>query len=291
MKELKILAVIVLFTGITYWGVEPLAHSIFHPHVEPADYKFSDLKAVDTSIQGDVEAGKEAVAMNCTACHSIESQGFSAPMDAEMSAQSYGVVPPDLSNAGYMYETNFFANFLKDPAKALKLEHKFGENRAFPMPGYGWMSDQDIMNIVAYFQSIAPKKLTNREVFVDACGRCHDMNYAKLDGDAIVAKTPDAIIKKYMGSIPPDLSMMIRSRGEHYLETFINDPQKQLHGTAMPRVGLTEHSQEQVVAFLEEIGDSKKEEREGIAWWVIGFMVIFSFVAFLWKRQIWDEVH
>jgi ubiquinol-cytochrome c reductase cytochrome c1 subunit len=292
MRELKILAVIIVFTGFTYWGVEPLAHSIFHPHVDPADYKFSDLKDVDTKLTGDAEAGATTVAQNCTACHSIKSQGFNAPMDDATLEMSYGVVPPDLSNAGYLYEENFLANFIKNPTKALHLTHKFDKvGKAFPMPAYNWMGDQDIMNMVAYFKSIAPKTLTNREVFVDACGRCHDMDYAKLDGDAIVAKTSDATIKKYMGSVPPDLSMMIRSRGEHYLETFINDPQKQLHGTAMPRVGLSEKSQEQVIHFMEEIGDSKKEEREGLAWWVIGFMVIFSFVGFLWKKQIWDEVH
>jgi uncharacterized protein (UPF0262 family) len=48
----------------------------------------------------------------------------------------------------------------------------------------------------------------------------------------------------------------------YYLETFVNNPQKQLEGTAMPRVGLTEESQDQVVAYLEEVGDSKKAQRE-----------------------------
>ena len=44
MRELKILAVVVALTLITYWGVEPFAHSQMHPHVAPADFKFSDVK-------------------------------------------------------------------------------------------------------------------------------------------------------------------------------------------------------------------------------------------------------
>ena len=44
MRELKILAVVVALTLITYWGVEPFAHSQMHPHVAPADFKFTDLQ-------------------------------------------------------------------------------------------------------------------------------------------------------------------------------------------------------------------------------------------------------
>ena len=37
---------------------------------------------------------------------------------------------------------------------------------------------------------------------------------------------------------------------------------KHLEGTAMPRVGLTEESQAQVVAYLQEVGDSKKRKEK-----------------------------
>lgn len=51
--------------------------------------------------------------------------------------------------------------------------------------------------------------------------------------------------------------MMIRAKGEHGLNIFINDPQKLLPGTAMPRVGLSEQAQKQVIAYLEKAGDRK----------------------------------
>ena len=104
--------------------------------------------------------------------------------------------------------------------------------------------------MVAYLQSIAPEEMTNKEVFVNACQRCHSIKYADMKNGTMVSFTPDENIKSYMGKIPPDLSQMIRSRGHEYLETFINNPQKHLEGTAMPRVGLTQDSQEQNILFV-----------------------------------------
>ena len=43
MREFKVLAVVVFFTVLIYWGVEPFAHSQMHPHVAPADFAFKDL--------------------------------------------------------------------------------------------------------------------------------------------------------------------------------------------------------------------------------------------------------
>lgn len=84
---------------------------------------------------------------------------------------------------------------------------------------------------------------------------------------------------------------MIRSRSLDYLHTFINDPQKRLAGTAMPRVGLTENAENQVIAYMESVGDSKKDEREALGYKLIIFMVIMGVVAYLWKRKIWHDVH
>ena len=50
MRELKILAVVIFFTALVYWGVEPFAHSQMHPHVAPADFDFA---------RGDVAYAKE----------------------------------------------------------------------------------------------------------------------------------------------------------------------------------------------------------------------------------------
>lgn len=294
MRELKILAVVVALSLITYWGVEPYAHSEMHPAVAPADFTFSDLKesAADVvALEGNVASGEALVAANCTACHSIESKGFPQVMDNASSAAAYGVTPPDLGSSGKLYDTTYLAAFIKNPAAASSVAHKFEDGRSHPMPAYDWMPAQEIADMIAYLKSIAPSEMTNKEVFADSCQRCHGIKYADMLTGTMGAFTPNADIKSYMGKLPPDLSQYIISRGEHYLETFINAPAKHLEGTAMPRVGLTEDSQKQVVKYLEEIGDSKKAEREELGPKFLIYLLIFSIFAFLWKASKWRDVH
>ncbi len=290
MKELKILAVVVLFTIATYIGVEPYAHSQMHPHVEAPDYTFKDVDGLNT-LQGNAQVGEALVQANCTACHSIEKAGFPPVMDNASAAAAYGVVPPDLSTAGKLYNADYLAAFIKDPATASKVSHKFVDGRVHPMPQYNWMQPQEIADMVAYLQSIAPKEMTNKEVFQDACQRCHGIKYGDMQKGTMAAKSPVENIKAYMGKIPPDLSQYIRSRGAQYLHEFVNDPQKHLEGTAMPRVGLTKASEEQVIAYMEEVGDSKKAEREALGPKFLIYLVIFAIFAWLWKISKWRDVH
>jgi ubiquinol-cytochrome c reductase cytochrome c1 subunit len=290
MRELKILAVVVLLTLATYWGVEPFAHSQMHPHVEAPDYEFKDVDGLN-GLKGNLESGATLVQSNCTACHGIETAGFPAVMDNASSAAAYGVVPPDLSTAGKIYNADYMAAFIKNPAVASKVSHKYLDGKVHPMPGYDWMQPQEIADIVAYLQSIAPKEMTNKEVFRDACQRCHSIKYGDMKGGTMQAFTPDADIKSYMGKNPPDLSQFIRSRGHEYLHEFVNNPQKHLEGTAMPRVGLTEEAEMQAIAYLEEVGDSKKAEREELGPKFLIYLVIFAIFAWLWKSKQWREMH
>lgn len=322
LRELKILAFVVVAVGVLYWGVEPLAHSIFYPKTTPADYQFSDLEKLPTS--GSVENGKVLATTYCIACHSIEREGFPAMMDNETAITAYGVVPPDLSSIGALYDGNFLANLIKDPVKALKLEHKFGEDKFFPMTPTP-VSDTELGDMVAYFESIGVKNFEalafespeykakieainksgganisdkkqelnalkehylNKATFKESCVRCHSMKY-----DDIAALTPQASMLGYMGAKAPDLSMMIRSRGEERLHKFINDPQKMLVNASMPRVGLNEASQKRVVAYMNSVGDSKKDERTFVGIVLIGFMAVMAILAYLWKRKIWSELH
>lgn len=294
MRELKILAVVVALTLITYWGVEPYAHNQMHPHVAPADFAFADLKeavAPVKTLKGDATNGETLVTSNCTACHSIESKGFPQLMDNASSAAAYGVTPPDLGTAGKLYSADYLAAFVQDPAATSKVAHKYVDGKVHPMPQFNWLQPQEIADIVAYLQSIAPKEMSNKEVFNDACQRCHSIKYADMKNGTMAAFTPKDDIKKYMGKLPPDLSQVIRSRGHEYLETFINNPQKHLEGTAMPRVGLTEEAQAQVVAYLEEVGDSKKHQREELGPKFLIYLVIFAIFGFLWKASKWRDVH
>jgi len=301
MKELKILGIVVIFTLVLYLGVEPFAHSQMHKHVEGDKLQYSDLKPV--TAKGDAAKG-EALAAACIGCHSINVKNMPAPMDALASATAYGVNPPDLSFMGALLDEKFLTHFLLNPAGVTKSKH-------FAMPPSAG-SEQDAADIVAYFKSIAPKEISPKESYEFACGRCHANRYAKWTQIGTVPKTKanittgvdlDALefqkklgtyqnaLAKYMGKLPPDLSIIIRARSEHFLHTLIEDPQSQLPGTAMPRVGLNKEGMEKVFTYLEETGDPSKAARADIGWRVMLFFIVFTFLAFLWKKSMWKGHH
>lgn len=311
-KEPIILAVVVFFTLVTYYLVEPYAHHVMHKHVDSENFVYADLPAMTKT--GNAANGKDLVVnAGCAGCHSIEKAGMPAPMDAVMAAQSYGVNPPDLSNAGAIYDAKFLADLIKNPAHALKVEHKFdaAKGQMHPMVafyGMGGDIDQEIADMVAYLQSIAisPSDVTPKIAFENACGRCHAVGYEnwtqigtkpkfkhEKDGlafDIKVMEYQDSL-KAYMGKLPPDLSMYIRSRNEQFISTLIENPQNHLAGTAMPRVGVTADTAAKVIEYMKDAGDTKRHEREAIGMNVMIYIVIFAIFALLWKKQVWRDLH
>ena len=312
-KEPIILAVVVFFTLVTYYLVEPYAHHVMHKQVASENFAYNDLPAITKN--GNAVNGKELVngAAACTGCHSIDAEGMPAAMDPVMAAQSYGVNPPDLSNAGVIYDEKFLADLIKNPAHALKVEHKFDAEmgKMHPMTqfyGAGGDIDQEIADIVAYLKSISVRedKVTPAMAFENACGRCHAVGYEKwtqigtkptfkhekdsLAFDIQVLEYTDAL-KGYMGKLPPDLSMYIRSRNEHYVSTFVENPQNYLAGTSMPRVGVTAHSAEKIIEYMKDAGDTKRHVREEVGRNVMIYIIIFAIFALLWKKQVWRDLH
>jgi ubiquinol-cytochrome c reductase cytochrome c1 subunit len=312
-KEPIILAVVVFFSLLTYYLVEPYAHHVMHKHVEGEGFAYADLPAMTKT--GDAARGGELVmgAGACVGCHAIEAAGMSAAMEPQMAAASYGVNPPDLSNAGAIFDAKFLADLIKNPAHALKVEHKFDADKGqmHPMVGFygaGGDIDQEVADMVAYLQSIAVKAedLTPAMAFENACGRCHAMSYENwtqigtkpsfkhekdsLAFDIKVLEYQDSI-KAYMGKLPPDLSMYIRSRNEQFISTLIENPQNHLAGTAMPRVGVTADVAEKVIEHMKDAGDTKRHEREEIGKNVMIYIVIFAIFALLWKKQVWRDLH
>jgi len=311
-KEPLILVIVVFFTLLTYYLVEPFAHSHMHKHYESEGFAYKDLPKIES---GDAARGKDLVmgAGACTGCHSINVAGMPAPMDAVSSAAAYGVNPPDLSNAGAVFDANFLGNLIKNPAHALMVEHKFdpAKGLSHPMPkfyGAGGDINQEVADMVAYLQSIAvsKEKLTPKIAFETACGRCHANHYVKwtqigeksafkkkqneLAFDSKVLDYQDSLTK-YLGTLPPDLSIYIRSRGEHYIKTFVENPQNYLKGTAMPRVGVNAEAADKVIEYLEDSGDAKRHERESVGKNVMIYILIFALFALLWKKQVWKDLH
>lgn len=279
---------------------------------------WDNVAKIDLS-KGNVAKGKEFFAGNCASCHGLKEDNITSPV---VDSSTFGVIPPDLSSAGAIFDDKFLAALVMNPSVALKVYHKFGD--AFPMPPYQdtpEVMNANVANVVAYLREMGAKfeanenaaikkeietkyqKMANspektalidkdiafakdKATFIEACGRCHDVKY-----DNFFTPSKHSDLKTYLGSIPPDLSMMIRSRGEQYLHDFINDTQKLLPGTAMPRVGLTESAQAKVVSYIEKVGDSKKEERERTGIYIMIFFVILSVFAIGWKRSVWSKLH
>jgi len=314
-KELKILAVVVFFTLLTYWGVEPFAHSQMHKHVESNNMVYTGAADIEeasadkkeakkafwadvvkiSALKGDASAGEGTYAM-CAGCH----------MDGAVNMG--GVIPPSLEHAGSLYDKNYLIALIKDPAMASNVDHKYEDTMTHPMGSIKTMvtEPQDIANVVAYLQEKKAGEMTPKEAYADACGRCHANQYGNMTqlGDTpkfkykkdtlaheIKVIEEQDMVKAYMGKLPPDLSIIIRARGHHFLETFIENPQSQLPGTSMPRTGLSEEGFHKVMTYLEETGDSHKADRESLGWKVILFFVLFTVLAYLWKKQVWSKLH
>jgi ubiquinol-cytochrome c reductase cytochrome c1 subunit len=321
-KELKILAIVAFFTVLLYIGVEPYAHSQMHKHVEGQNFVYdgtadieeasADKKEVKkkfwaevktiAELKGDASAGEATFAM-CAGCH------------MEGATNMGGVTPPSLDHAGAIYDKNYLIALIKDPAMASNVDHKYPDGTmSHPMGSISTMvtEPQDIANVVAYLKEKKAGEVTPKEAFEEACMRCHANRYGGLTQLGTAPKTKENIktgqdieamkfaqkvaeeqgaIAEYMGKLPPDLSIIYRARSEHFLETFVENPQSQLAGTAMPRVGLNEEGYEKVIEYLAETGDPSAKARAELGPWVIGFFVIFTILAYLWKSSLWRDLH
>lgn len=237
-------------------------------------------------LEGNKAKGLKQIKLNCMACHSIKKLNIKSELDRKTANETYGIVPPDLSNAGYLYSKKFLIGFILNPTFTGKTSHKFGIEKVHPMPNFNFLKQQDISDITALFKAISPKSLSGKEIYIDACLRCHSIKYADMRNNTMQAYSTEKNIIKYMDSIPPDLSQSIKSKSKWYLSSLINNPQKEIPGTSMPRVGLDRNAQNKVIKYLEEVGDSKKLERESTGILVLLYFLIFSAFAWLWKEKI-----
>ena len=309
---------------VFYPAVAPADFSFQDLHADadtPAAVSSQRQEVLALISSADAQAGGDSVQMHCIACHTVKSAGLEMMTDEQLIAAN-GLLPPDLSNISSLYDEVFLMEFIKDPSGAsfiashtqhqreklaaakAKAPEKSTElidnhvravdgfnNRVHgffnKMPGYSWMEDQEIANMLAYFRTVAKplSEISGRDTTINACARCHSIDY-----DNVSLKASMDALEGYLGVRPPDLSTMILSHGESYLNTFINDPQKHHLGTAMPRVGLNEPAQEKVVAYLQNVGDPNIEQRNRLGLWFIGYFILLTVLAYLWKKSEFKEI-
>ena len=163
--------------------------------------------------------------------------------------------------------------------------------------------------------------------------------------DYIKTSMPEKDAIEWFGKVPPDLSLVARSRGPdwifNFLTTFYADPSSrqtgvnnlQLPGTAMPHVlasvqgvqnavwrnvetkgddgkpvitrefekfepgvpgSVTAEQYDEFVRdtvnFLQYVGDPSQLQREGMGIWVVLFLLMFTGIAYLLKKEYWKDV-
>jgi ubiquinol-cytochrome c reductase cytochrome c1 subunit len=142
--------------------------------------------------------------------------------------------------------------------------------------------------------------------------------------DVIKSAMPADAALQAFGVVPPDLTLEARYRGTRwiysYLKGFYSDPSRPTGfnnhvrpNVAMPDVlaGLQgivaadgsviskgsvspaefDRDIAAVTAWLQYTSDPSKLERRALGPWVIGFLVVFTLVAYALKRVVWRPVH
>lgn len=190
------------------------------------------------------------------------------------------------------------------------------------------------------------------ELFTQYCLSCHSAAYMRYNrmakdldlsddelksrfmftadkvGDTMTVALREEDALKWFGVVPPDLSLVSRSRGTDwlysYLRSFYLDTDK-IMGTnnvifkdvGMPHVFwqqqgyLTQNSDGQLdrssldeeatlaydammrdlVNFMAYVGEPSKIERLAIGKWVLLYLGLFFFLAYALKKAFWEDVH
>jgi ubiquinol-cytochrome c reductase cytochrome c1 subunit len=190
------------------------------------------------------------------------------------------------------------------------------------------------------------------KTFINYCLSCHQAAYMRYNrmakdlgmteeqvkqnlmfasdkiGDTMTVAMRAQDAQKWFGVVPPDLSVIARSKGTDYLYTYLRtfylDSSKIMvtnnlafKDVGMPHVlweqqGYLEHGEEghleaategdlstsdynQVVAdlvnFLAYIGEPSKIQRLALGKWVLLYLILFFLVAYPMKKAFWRDIH
>jgi ubiquinol-cytochrome c reductase cytochrome c1 subunit len=240
-----------------------------------------------------------------------------------------------------------------------------GAGTAQAAGGQGGAWQREAGNVVSNLASLQ-RGASN---FMAYCSGCHSLRYVRYSRVAEDLKITDELRDQYLvkpgakftdyitssltekdatewfGKLPPDLSLVARSRGPdwifNFLTTFYADPLSrqtgvnnlQLPGTAMPHVlanlqgvstalwrnvenkgpdgnplvtqqfdkfepgvagSLTPEQYDEFVRdtvnFLDYAGDPTQVERQGLGIWVVLFLLMFTAIAYMLKKEYWKDV-
>jgi ubiquinol-cytochrome c reductase cytochrome c1 subunit len=140
-------------------------------------------------------------------------------------------------------------------------------------------------------------------------------------GELMKVATAPADAKEWFGTVPPDLTVIARSRGVDwlytYLRSFYRDDSRNVgvNNLVFPDVGMPhvmwelQGWQEPVITtglrtpqefdrdirdlvnFLDYMGEPAKHDRRALGVKVLMFLFVFLVLAYLLKREYWKDVH
>lgn len=155
-----------------------------------------------------------------------------------------------------------------------------------------------------------------KQVFMDSCNVCHGLKFYNDDEHARGEIKP--MLSDVGGVVPPDLTLMAKSRGRHYnkdgakyiyhvITSYEEHNGKTINKAfanhtasegviAMPPpfgVEVSEEDKENaklVAAFLHFAAEPSEDERKAIGKWVVMFCFLMAGILFLLYRAVWTGV-
>ena len=134
---------------------------------------------------------------------------------------------------------------------------------------------------------------------------------AKVGETMEIAMAPKRA-EKWFGITPPDLSVITRARGADYVYTYLRTfhadekrpfgvNNKVLANASMPHVlwaqqesmsaGEYDRYVGDLVNFMVYMAEPAALKRAALGPWVLLFIAVFSFIAYLMKKEYWKDVH
>jgi ubiquinol-cytochrome c reductase cytochrome c1 subunit len=133
----------------------------------------------------------------------------------------------------------------------------------------------------------------------------------KKTGETITVAMPEDAAAKWFGGVPPDLSLVARSKGTDWIYTYLRsfyDDESRIFGVnntvlvnaSMPdalwplREAMSEaefdNSVRDITNFLDYVGEPAKLIRLKLGKWVLLFLGVLFVLAYLLKKEYWKDV-
>ena len=173
------------------------------------------------------------------------------------------------------------------------------------------------------------------KLFMNFCSGCHSISFmrynriakdlnlseeqvvknlmfaGKKTGEAITTAMPNDGASKWFGGVPPDLSLVARSKGTDWIYTYLRSfyadesrifgvNNKVLVNASMPdvlwslREGQSEvefdNSVRDITNFLDYVGEPAKLIRLKLGKWVLLFLGILFILVYMLKKEYWKDV-